>query len=235
MEKNYFTELSKIDLSGKVEKKLGLSYLSWAFAWGELKKKHPTANSKVYETESGRPYFDDGKTAWVKVSVTVEGIEHIEYFPIQYQKPRDKDVHGSKGGPIESMKLEMVTSFHVNTSIQRAITKAIARHGLGLYIYAGEDLPESDSDVDKRAEAVKRLKPEAHKGRIDNSGDKITKEQSDELQKLFASSIFTDPHGVRQLALYLHEWFAARNFSDLSQSNFDLVKKKLKENQKNEK
>lgn len=218
MEKNYFTELSKIDLSGKVEKKLGLSYLSWAFAWGELKKNHPTATSKVYETENGCNYFNDGKTAWVKVSVTVEGIEHIEYLPVLSKKQN------------ESLALDQVTSFHVNTSIQRAITKAIARHGLGLYIYAGEDLPDSDSDADKRAEAVKRLTPEPHKGRIDNSGEKITKEQCDELQKMFADSTFTTTEGKGQLAVYIHEWFGARNFSDISKTNFELVKKKLQDN-----
>mgnify|MGYP003114317118 FL=1 len=69
-------------------------------------------------------------TAWVKTGVTIEGVEHIEYLPVMnnYNK---------------SIPLEEITSFNVNSSIQRSLTKAIARHGLGLYIYAGEDLPES--------------------------------------------------------------------------------------------
>ena len=128
---NYFEELNKINVSDKIEQKNGLNYLSWAFAWGELKKRHPTANSKVYEREDGRIYFDDGRTAWVKVSVIVDELEHIEYLPIMDNRN-------------QSLPLDKITSFNVNTSIQRALTKAIARHGLGLYIYAGEDLPENE-------------------------------------------------------------------------------------------
>lgn len=131
MEKNYFEELNNINVSDKVEQKNGLNYLSWSYAWGELKKRHPLANSKVYEREDGRIYFDDGRTAWVKVSVIVDGLEHIEYLPIMDNRN-------------QSLPLDKITSFNVNTSIQRALTKAIARHGLGLYIYAGEDLPENE-------------------------------------------------------------------------------------------
>ena len=128
---NYFEELNNINVSDKVEQKNGLNYLSWAYAWGELKKRHPTANSKVYERDDGRIYFDDGRTAWVKVSITVEDIEHIEYLPIMDNRNK-------------SIPVDEITSFQVNTSIQRALTKAIGRHGLGLYIYAGEDLPENE-------------------------------------------------------------------------------------------
>jgi hypothetical protein len=128
-EENYFQKLNSIDVSSKVEKKNGLSYLSWAWAWGELKKIYPNANYHVYETTEGRIYWDDGKTAWVKVSVTVEGIEHIEYLPVMDYKN-------------QSIPKDKITSFDVNKSIQRALTKAVARHGLGLFIYAGEDLPE---------------------------------------------------------------------------------------------
>ena len=136
---NYFMELNSVDVSEKIEKKGKLTYLSWAWAWGELKKRHPDATSTVYETENGMNYFNDGKTAWVKVGVTVNGIEHIEYLPVM-------DMGNQK-----SMPLERVTSWDVNKAIQRAITKAIARHGLGLYIYAGEDLPE-DPKKGKKSE-----------------------------------------------------------------------------------
>lgn len=132
MDKNYFEELNSINVSDKTEKKNGLTYLSWAYAWGELKKRHPNANSKVYEREDGRIYWDDGRTAWVKVSVSVNEIEHIEYLPIMDNRNK-------------SIPVENITSFDVNTAIQRALTKAIGRHGLGLYIYAGEDLPENEN------------------------------------------------------------------------------------------
>lgn len=149
--KNYFEELNGIDVSEKVEKKGRLSYLSWAWAWSELKKRHPNASSKVYETETGRIYFDDGRTCWVKVSVTINDIEHIEYLPVMDNRNRPINV-------------ESVTSFHANTSIQRAITKAIARHGLGLYIYAGEDLPEGvEPEPDYDTSQSKEIRERAEK------------------------------------------------------------------------
>lgn len=132
MADNYFQELNKIDVSGKTEKKGNLTYLSWAWAWGELKKKHPDASYTIYENTEGWNYHTDGKTAWVKTGVTVNGLEHIEYLPVM-------DFRNN------SIPVEKVTSTDVNKTIQRSLTKAVARHGLGLYIYAGEDLPECDT------------------------------------------------------------------------------------------
>ncbi|MCM1043334.1 MAG: DUF1071 domain-containing protein [Corallococcus sp.] len=129
MENNYFAALNKINVTEKTEKKNGLTYLSWAWAWGEVKKQYPEAQYHIYENEQGWNYFTDGKTCWVKTSVTVNGIEHIDYLPVM-------DFRNA------SIPKDKVTSFDVNKAIQRSITKACARHGLGLYIYAGEDLPE---------------------------------------------------------------------------------------------
>ena len=128
---NYFIELNAINVSDKIEKKNGLSYLSWAYAWGELKKLHPDANYTIYENKDGWNYFTDGKTCWVKTGVSVNGLEHIEYLPVMDFKNK-------------SIPLEAITSFEVNKTIQRSLTKAVARHGLGLYVYAGEDLPEDN-------------------------------------------------------------------------------------------
>lgn len=142
-----FQTLSAIDVSGKTEKKSNLTYLSWAWAWGELKSRYPDASYKVYENEiddllihgeQAFPikrivnYFTDGRTAWVKVGVTVEGQEHIEMLPVMDHRNK-------------SIAVNALDSFAVNKTIQRALTKAIARHGLGLYIYAGEDLPEAQA------------------------------------------------------------------------------------------
>ena len=147
---SYFEELFTVNVNDKVEKKNGLSYVSWAFAWGELKKHFPKSFYTVYENENGWPYFTDGRTCWVKTGVTVvqsevvrdpDGnlygedfgrLEHIEYLPIM-------DFRNN------SIPADKVTSTDVNKAIQRSLTKAIARHGLGLYIYAGEDLPEEDT------------------------------------------------------------------------------------------
>ena len=132
--KSVFETLNKINVSDKTEKKNGLTYLSWAWAWGEVKKNYPDANYTVYETPNGRIYWDDGKTAWVKTGVTINGLEHIEYLPVM------------DGASKRSLPLEQITSWDVNKAIQRSLTKAAARHGLGLYIYAGEDLPEGSKE-----------------------------------------------------------------------------------------
>lgn len=128
---NYFIALNNINVNGKTEKKNGLTYLSWAWAWGEVKKLHPDATYTIYENEAGWNYHTDGRTCWVKTGVTVNGVEHIEYLPVMDFKNK-------------SISLDSVTSFDVNKAIQRSLTKAVARHGLGLYIYAGEDLPEEE-------------------------------------------------------------------------------------------
>lgn len=128
-----FETLNSINVNEHTEKKGNLTYLSWAWAWAECKKAFPTAQYTVYENERGWNYFTDGKTCWVKTGVTIEGQEHIEYLPVMDFKNK-------------SIPLENVTSFDVNKTIQRSLTKALARHGLGLYIYAGEDLPEESPE-----------------------------------------------------------------------------------------
>lgn len=126
-----FETLHKVDVSGKVEEKNGLRYLSWAYAWGFVKERYPDANYTIYENKDGWNYHTDGRTAWVKTGVTIEGLEHIEYLPVMDNRNN-------------SIPLGEITSFDVNKAIQRSLTKAIARHGLGLDVYAGEDLPDAD-------------------------------------------------------------------------------------------
>jgi hypothetical protein len=132
-----FSKLNSINVNDKTEKKNGLTYLSWAWAWGEVKKIYPDANYTIYENTlpSGYVvnYFTDGKTSYVKTGVTINNLEHIEELPVMDYRNK-------------SILLENMTSFDVNKTIQRSLTKALARHGLGLYIYAGEDLPEEEKE-----------------------------------------------------------------------------------------
>ena len=128
-----FATLNAINCNSLTEQKNGLTYLSWAWAWTEVKKAYPLATYKVYEDARGCNYFTDGKTCWVKTGVKIENIEYIEYLPVMDYRNN-------------SIELEDVKSVDVNKAIQRSLTKACARHGLGLYIYAGEDLPE-DSQI----------------------------------------------------------------------------------------
>ena len=129
-ENTVFKTLNAINCNEKTEKKGNLTYLSWAWAWQIVKTHYPAASYTIYENPNGWNYFTDGKTCWVKTGVTIEGLEHIEYLPVMDARN-------------QSIPLDSVRSTDVNKAIQRSLTKACARHGLGLYIYAGEDLPES--------------------------------------------------------------------------------------------
>lgn len=132
--KSVFETLNSINVNDKVEKKNNLTYLSWAWAWAEVKKNYPTATYTIYEDADGMFYHSDTRSAWVKTGVTIEGIEHIEYLPVM-------DFRNN------SVLLDKLSSVDVNKTIQRSLTKAIARHGLGLYVYAGEDLPSTESSA----------------------------------------------------------------------------------------
>lgn len=176
-QKNRFSDLAKIDCSEYVEKKGNLSYLSWTWAWKKLMELYPDSYSTVYEDEGGRIYFTDGKTAWVKTGVTLVDDDYckevIEYLPVM----------DNRNNPIP---VGQITSTAVNKAIQRSITKAIARHGLGLYIYSGEDLPEESApEPAKRPDTAQNEPPQliciACKKAItdlrDNSGNVRTAQQ----------------------------------------------------------
>lgn len=132
-EKSVFGVLNAINCNGHTEKKNGLTYLAWAWAWQMVKENYPTAFYTIYENADGLNYHTDGRTCWVKTGVTIEGLEHIEYLPVM-------DYRNA------SILKDKVTSMDVNKAIQRSLTKACARHGLGLYIYAGEDLPSGEAE-----------------------------------------------------------------------------------------
>lgn len=150
MADSVFKTLKGIDCNAHTEKKNGLTYLSWAWAWSILKEHYPSATYTIYENAEGMNYHTDGRTCWVKTGVTVEGIEHIEYLPVM-------DYRNA------SITIDRVTSFDVNKAIQRSLTKAVARHGLGLYIYAGEDLPDA---------ADEQLRPAASKPAVVQAEEK---------------------------------------------------------------
>ena len=137
--KSVFAVLNAINVNEHTEQKGNLTYLSWAWAWSKVKENYPEAFYTIYENKDGMNYHTDGRTCWVKTGVTINDLEHIEYLPVM-------DMRNN------SIPFERVTSFDVNKAIQRSLTKAAARHGLGLYIYAGEDLPEEEKE--KQADEV---------------------------------------------------------------------------------
>ena len=122
---NYFVALSTINVTEYVEKKGQFNYLSWPFAVSQLRQFDPRATWEVKRFD-GLPYLNTELGVFVEVAVTVQGITLSQIHPVL----------DSKNRPIMAP-----TSFDINTSIQRCLVKAIALHGLGLSIYAGEDLP----------------------------------------------------------------------------------------------
>lgn len=147
--KSLFDILNAVDVSTKIKTKNGLSYLSWASAWAEVKKKYPDATYKIYpqvmdEGGNTRYWHDDGRTGWVEVGVTVNGQEIVETLAIMDFKNK-------------SIPADQITSVDANKSLKRCLVKACALHGLGLYIYEGEDLPEETSKTIELKEKIKEL------------------------------------------------------------------------------
>jgi len=140
LNKDPYKVLSEINVNEHTEKKNGLTYLSWAWAWDMLISKYPDSENGINRPENGLPYWTDGMTCWVDVYVTIRwgarSRTRSEVFPITDFKNK-------------SIELTNLTSFDINTALQRAWTKCIARHGLGFYIYAGEDLPKEQAEKEK--------------------------------------------------------------------------------------
>ena len=157
-----FGTLAAVNCNEHIEKKnngkVELSYLSWAWAWHYIKSRYPNAYYTIYERQDGVPYWTDGRTAWVKTGVTIEGMEHIEYLPIMDYRN-------------VSIPLEKITSMDMNKAIQRSLTKAAARHGLGLYIYAGEDIPLSEAEAKEleKEQAAQGTQPAGTQRRVNRT------------------------------------------------------------------
>ena len=160
-------DLLKLNVNDHVEKKNNLSYLSWAWAWAEALKADPSATFAV-QTFDGKPYMEINGTAMVWVTVFMFGKPMTCFLPVMNGANRPITLAGeevqTRRGPI----IEKIDSFNVNTAIMRCMTKCLALHGLGLYIYAGEDLPEDEAPtpapIEKvapapRAAAPKRVQP----------------------------------------------------------------------------
>ena len=136
-ETNYFTKLNSINVSAHIEKKGGFSYLSWPYAVAQLRLADPTATWTV-QRFNGLPFLVSDAGVFVEVAVTVQGVTLSQIHPVLDGRNRP---------------LMAPTAFDINTSIQRCLVKAIALHGLGLYVYAGEDLPEPVTDAANDATA----------------------------------------------------------------------------------
>ena len=138
-----FEELNQIKC--KTEKKGQFNYVSWTDAWTEFKKVYPKAEYKIYENQEGFPCFFNETGGMVKVGVKVEELEYINWMPVlDYNN--------------KSVSKETIDTFQINKAIQRGFVKAIAMHGLGLYVYRGEDFPEEPVAEEEKKESKEETK-----------------------------------------------------------------------------
>ena len=164
---NYFTELATVDETRHIQKKGQFKYLSWPHAVRELKNRHPEATWETHEYDhvingvtTKEPFMATRCGFFVKVTVTVEGIPATQIHPVLD--------HQNK--PVENPN-----AFQVNTSIQRCLAKAIALHGLGLHLYAGEDLPtQPPLDDEQTKELLTLLKDNNKEDLIDKAKHQIS-------------------------------------------------------------
>lgn len=168
-----YVQLRTVDVNGRIEKKNGLSYLSWAFAVDELLQRDPTATWEYRfgidpETKEPVPFVYIGTTAMVFCTVRAFGVERTAQLPIMDHRNK----------PIQDPD-----AFQVNTAMQRCLAKAIALHGLGLYIYAGEDLPPDDE-----APAPKKPEPKVTAEELQKAKDMLADcETVEDLRKVYAA------------------------------------------------
>lgn len=142
--KEKFVELYSKDVNKYTEKKNGLVYLSWAYAWAEFKKIYPDATYTIAKDENGRCYFGDEDIGYmVYTSVTAGGLTYEMWLPVMDNNNKSLKLKPytftTRSG---DRTVEAVTMFDINKAVMRCLVKNLAMFGLGLYIYAGEDLPE---------------------------------------------------------------------------------------------
>lgn len=142
--KEKFVELYSLNVNEHVENKQGLAYLSWAYAWAEFKKIYPDATYEIKMDEQGRCYFGDEQIGYmVYTSVTAGGLTYDMWLPVMDNANKSLKLNAytytTRGG---EKTVEAITMFDINKAIMRCLVKNLAMFGLGLYIYAGEDLPE---------------------------------------------------------------------------------------------
>jgi hypothetical protein len=160
-EKTSFEKLYELNVNDKTENKNGLTYLSWAWAWAEFKKAHPDATYEVKKFENGLPYAYDPNTGYmVYTTVTVDELTHEMWLPVM-----DSNNKAMKNVPYEAktkyktFTVQPATMFDINKAIMRCLTKNLAMFGLGLYIYAGEDLPDTGDDPETESPEGRSYRP----------------------------------------------------------------------------
>lgn len=215
--KSVFEKLSSVNVNDKVEKKNNLAYLSWSFAWSEFQKICPEATYKIKKF-NGLPYVYDEKTGYmVFTSVKVEGTEREMWLPVMDGANKAMMATSYKYSTKYGDKVcEAATMFDINKTIMRCLTKNLAMFGLGLYIYSGEDLPDTEeiAPVVKETPAVSSFK----RG-LEKSAETLDKEKIVGLIKSLDPSVKT----ADQYSKYVKE----KTGDELKAENYKTIIDKL--------
>ena len=189
---NYFARLNQINVSEHLEKKGDFNYLSWCYAVAQLRLADPSATWEVRRFD-GLPYLKTETGYFVEVAVTVQGITLSQIHPVLDSRNRP---------------MAEPNAFDINTSIQRCLVKAIALHGLGLYVYAGEDLPDAETTAAPKVTAIQKQRT-------------ITIGQQRFLERLIAEAGWTE-------ARFL-DYFGIAAVADLPMADFDRAMKGMQQ------
>ena len=175
-----FNKLYSINVNDRTEEKNGLTYLSWAWAWGEFKKAYPEATYIIKRNEQGLPYiYDENLGYMVFTEVKVGDLVHEMWLPVMdsanksmknkpYTYKQKEYKYGKFTGNYVEKTVERATMFDINKTIMRCLTKNLAMFGLGLYIYAGEDLPEEEKEAEED-KVISKTQAEALEKSIKNA------------------------------------------------------------------
>jgi hypothetical protein len=155
--KSVFERLSAINVNEYVEKKDGLTYLSWAWAWSVVKKECPDASYQILPTD-----YDEALGFMCHTQVTIEGQTLEMWLPVMDGKNKSMKKHSYEYTTKYGVKsVEAATTFDINKTIMRCLVKNLAMFGLGIYIFAGEDLPEVETSAPAPAPTPAKAKPSA--------------------------------------------------------------------------
>ena len=223
--KSVFETLSAINVNDKVEKKNGLTYLSWAWAWGEVKKVYPSASYRIIRDLNTGEIYTYSKTLgyMVMTEVEIEGEALEMWLPVMdgANKPMKSEPYTYQSTKWESGRkilidktVDAADMFDINKTLMRCLTKNLAMFGLGHYIFAGEDLPEVEPVVSAPVKAAPSVKEEAQVNKQLKKGtedwDKVVKwigenksKSIDDIEKILKQRFTVTPAALKEIKTIL--------------------------------
>jgi len=225
--KSITDSLLKLNVNDYTEKKNGLTYLSWAFAWQKMLEIDPTANYVILKNENGLPYFGSSSMGYmVFTTITINGLTREMWLPVMDGANKSlKDDAYEYATRYGKKSVEAINMFDVNKTIMRCLVKNLAMFGLGLYIYAGEDLPEEvlEGEATEKKEKTKQTKKNET---ATPKGKKDTFTQNDELKSIKSeidsiarAKVKTKPDEVRKAVSDVLGHTDYRKIETLEQAN----------------